>query len=320
MRPRRISVLLAVWVALGLVGCRPADGPDRTLRVGYQKWGTYSILKASGTLEPKLAAHGYRVEWVEFPAGPPLLEAMNAGSLDLGHTGDSPPLFAQAAGVPLVYVAASSPSPDSSAVVVPAGSSIRGGAELKGKRVGFVKGSSAHTLVVRVLEKNGLGVGDIEAVYLSPADGRVALETGGIDAWSVWDPYLAAAEQIGTVRRAVEGRGLVEGREYYLAARSFVDSRQDIVRLFLAELTQVKGWARDRSDDVARMLADETGIDLGAIAKAEARRSRYDTRAITPELVAAQQALADRYVELGLLPKSIVVADAVPRIDFGLQE
>lgn len=318
---RSLAVVLAFAVGLPLAGCRPGDArAGQTLRVGYQKWGTYSILKATGDLEPKLAALGWRVEWVEFPAGPPLLEALNAGSIDLGHAGDSPPLFAQAAGVPFVYVAASSPSPESSALLTPAASPVREWADLKGKRVGFTKGTSAHTLVVRGLEKHGLTLADVEAVYLAPADGRVALEAGGIDAWSIWDPYLSAAEHVGGVRRLCDGRGLVEAREYYFASRAFVEARPDVVRLFLAELTRVKGWSKGRPGVVAQLLAEQTGLALAAVERAEARRNRYDTQPITATLIADQQALADRYVELGLLPKKIAVADAVTTIDLGLKE
>ncbi|QJX01133.1 Alkanesulfonate ABC transporter substrate-binding protein SsuA [Frigoriglobus tundricola] len=311
----------AILVALP-AGCGSSDpsADGDALRIGYQKWGTYSLLKASGALEPKAREYGLRVEWVEFPAGPPLLEALNAGSLDLGHAGDSPPLFAQAAGVPFVYVAASSPSPESSAIVVRADSALREPRDLKGKRIGFVKGSSAHTMVVRVLERNGLAVGDVTPVYLAPADARAALEGGSIDAWSIWDPYLAAAEVAGGARRVADGRGYVTGREYYFASKAFAEKRPEVVRAFLTELTRVKDWAKERPGEVNRMLADQTGIALGAIEKAESRRNRYDTGPITDALVAEQQTIADRYVQLGLLPHKIDVRAAVVIIPFGGKE
>ncbi|MBN9523876.1 aliphatic sulfonate ABC transporter substrate-binding protein [bacterium] len=308
-----LLVLIAGLVAVP--GCAPkADG---VVRVGYQKWSTYSILKSSGELETAFAARGWRVEWVEFSAGPPLLEALNAGSIDLGHAGDSPPLFAQAAGVPFVYVAASSPSPESSAVLVPDDSPLRAAADLKGKRVGFTKGTSAHTLILRVLEKHGLTPNDITAVYLPPADGRPALQAGAIDAWAAWDPYLAAAEHGGGVRRLFSGTGYIGGREYYFAARSFADAHRDVVRAFVAELVRVKNWARARPDEVNRLLAEQTGLAAAAVALAESRRNRYDTGPVTPDLVRDQQALADRYADLGLLPHRIEVQAAVADIPVG---
>jgi sulfonate transport system substrate-binding protein len=318
----RVCALLIASVTALPVGCGSSDRavPNDVVRIGYQKWGTYSLLKASGELEPKLGAVGLRVEWVEFPAGPPLLEALNAGSLDLGHSGDSPPLFAQAGGVPFVYVAASSPSPESSALVVRADAPIQVVGDLRGKRIGFVKGSSAHTLVVRALEKNGLTLGDVTPVYLAPADAHAALEGGGIDAWSIWDPYLAAAEINGGVRRVVDGHGYVAGREYYFASRAFAEQRPDVLQIFLNELTRVKDWAKSRPGEVNRMLADQTGIALSAVEKAESRRNRYDTVPMSEELAAEQQAIADRYVDLGLLPHKIDVRSAITRVSFGTQE
>lgn len=309
---RLFPALVAVFTLTSLHGCAlTVDRPTETLRIGYQKWGTFSILKASGELAKEFRPKGVKVEWIEFPAGPPLLEALNAGSIDLGHTGDSPPLFAQAADIPFVYFAASSSSPESSAILVKRESRIRRPSDLRGRRVGFAKGTSAHTMVLRYLEKNGLSLSDITPVYLPLADGREALETGSIDAWSIWDPYLAAAEEGGNYRELTSGKGYVDGREFYLASRRIAQDHPQLLKEFLSELEHIKSWARARPGEVNRFLAAETGIPLRAIAVAEARRDRYDTQAVNGELIASQQSLADRYLELGLLPKRIDVKAAV---------
>ncbi|OWK39081.1 aliphatic sulfonate ABC transporter substrate-binding protein [Fimbriiglobus ruber] len=310
------QVVLAVCIAV-VPGCGSGSGADGVLRIGYQKWSTYSILKTSGELERAFAARGLRIEWVEFPAGPPLLEALNAGSIDLGHAGDSPPLFAQAAGVPFVYIAASSPSPESAAVLVREGSPLRAVSDLRGKRIGFTKGTSAHTLLLRVLEKHGLAFTDVEPVYLAPSDGRAALEAGAVDAWAIWDPYAAAAEYGGGVRRLVGGTGYVSGREYYFASSTAATERPEVIRAFLDELAGVKAWAKQRPAEVSGLLAGQTGLDPRAVALAEARRDRYDTGPVTADLVADQQALADRYFEIGLLPHRIEVRAAVGAVPFG---
>jgi sulfonate transport system substrate-binding protein len=297
---------------MSLYGCsRTGDRSTSTLRIGYQKWGTLSVLKASGVLVKSFEPKGIRVEWIEFPAGPPLLEAINADSIDIGHAGDSPPLFAQAADIPFVYFAASSASPQSSAILVKRESGMQFPTDLRGRRIGFAKGTSAHTMVLRCVENNGLSLSDITPIYLPPADGRVALETGSIDAWSIWDPYLAAAEEGGGYRELTNGKGYVDGREFYLASRRFAERRPQLLKEFLAELVRVKAWAKARPDEVNRFLAEETGIPLKAVATAEARRNRYETQAVTEDLVASQQSLADRYLELGLLPKKINVRAAV---------
>jgi sulfonate transport system substrate-binding protein len=305
------SVVVAVLTLSSLSGCARTQQSVLILRVGYQKWGTFSILKASGQLTKSLEGKGIKVEWIEFPAGPPLLEALNAGSIDLGHTGDSPPLFAQAADIPFVYFAASSASPESSAILVKRQSDLRKPADLRGRRIGFAKGTSAHTMVLRYIEKNGLALSDITAIYLAPADGRAALESGSIDAWSIWDPYLAAAEESGGYRELSSGKGYVDGREFYLASRQMIESQPGLLKDFLSELEQVKSWAKARPDEVNGFLSTETGIPLRAVALAESRRNRYETQALTEDLIASQQSLADRYFEDGLLPKKIDVRSAV---------
>jgi sulfonate transport system substrate-binding protein len=298
--------------AFALSGCTPASKqPTETLRIGYQKWGTFSILKASGKLAKSFEQKGVRIAFTEFPSGPPLLEALNAGSIDIGHTGDSPPLFAQAAGIPFVYFAVSSSSPDSSGILVKKESPIRQASDLPGRRIGFAKGTSAHTMVLRYLEGNGLSLSDIKAMYLAPADGRGALESGSIDAWAVWDPYLAAAEEHGLYRKLATGKGFVDGREYYLASRRMAEKEPQRLQEFLSELESIKTWAKAHHAEVNRFLAAETGIPLDAVAMAEERRNRYDTEPVSVDLIASQQALADRYLQLGLLPKRIDVKAAV---------
>jgi sulfonate transport system substrate-binding protein len=304
---RILLAIAATLIVMNLGGCAGNHLPPKVLRIGYQKWGTFSILKASGELAKAFEPKGVKLEWIEFPAGPPLLEALNAGSIDIGHTGDSPPLFAQAADIPFVYFAASSASPESSGILVKRDSNIREAKDLRGRRVGFAKGTSAHTLVLHFVDKNGLSLSDIVPVYLAPADGRVALEAGSIDAWSIWDPYLAAAERQGGLRELSNGRGYVEGREFYLASKNIADHDPQLLREFLDQLVRVKAWAKARPSEVNGFLAAETGIELNAVELAESRRNRYDTESLSAALIASQQSLADRYLELGLLPKKIDV-------------
>ena len=307
----RTTLLVALCVQM-VSGCDARQGKT-SLRVGYQKWGTCSILKASGRLDSVLKSSGQSVEWIEFPSGPPLLEALNAGSIDVGHTGDSPPLFAQAAGIPFVYIAASSPSPQSSALVVRENDNLQSVSDLKGKRIGLTKGSSAHTLVIRLLEQHDLTLSDVELVYLTPADARVALTAGSIDAWSIWDPYLSSVEHSQNARQIADGRGTVSGREFYVASRSAVEKHPQLIHTFLRELAGAKEWAKSHPDKMTQLLSDQTGLPIAAVKLAESRRNRFDTSPITEELIAEQQSLADRYYALGLLPHTICVKDIADR-------
>ena len=160
------------------------------IRIGYQKNGVLVIARQQATLEKHFTSRGIAVKWVEFSSGPPMLEAMNVGSIDYGAVGDSPPIFAQSAGAAIVY-AAGQPVTNGQGILVQNNSPIRSIADLKGKRVGFTKGSSAHNIVVQTLEKAGLSYADITPVYLTPPDAGPAFANGSIDAWAIWDPYFA---------------------------------------------------------------------------------------------------------------------------------
>ncbi|HLX01787.1 MAG TPA: sulfonate ABC transporter substrate-binding protein, partial [Trinickia sp.] len=102
--------LIAGAGALAPLAAR-ADNSAKVLRVGYQKYGALILLKARGTLEKRLAPLGVTVEWREFPAGPQLLEGLNAGAIDVGTVGETPPIFAQAGGVNFVYIGNEPPAP-----------------------------------------------------------------------------------------------------------------------------------------------------------------------------------------------------------------
>lgn len=198
---RILGTTAAVW---GL-GAQAQSAEPPQLRIGYQKAAVnLVILKQQAALEKRFAQS--RVQWIELPAGPQLLEALAAGSLEFGLTGDSPPVFAQAAGKDLLYVGAEPPKPDSSAILVLPDSPLRRLQDLKGKRVALQKGSSAHYLLVRAVARAGLQWSDIQPIYLAPAEARAAFERRSVDAWAIWDPFYAAAEL------ALQPRVLATGR------------------------------------------------------------------------------------------------------------
>ena len=191
---RTIVGVAAVLAFAGAVLPGASSAPDKVVTIGFQKYGNLILLKGHGGLDGKLAPLGFRVAWKEFPSGPPLLEALNAGAIDFGHAGETPPIFAQAAGVPFVYVAYEPPAPKGEAILVPRNSPINALADLKGKKIALNKGSNVHFLLVRALENAGVKYSEIEPIYLAPADARAAFERGAIDAWVIWDPFQAAAE------------------------------------------------------------------------------------------------------------------------------
>jgi sulfonate transport system substrate-binding protein len=307
---RRAAIVLALTAALW-DPLRPAQAQDAPaeLRLGFQKGSvSLTLLKLRGTLEQRLP--GTTVKWVEFPAGPQLLEALAVGSIDLGATGDTPPVFAQAAGKPLLYVGSEPPKPDASAVLVKSDSPIRDLAALKGKRIALQKGSSSHYFLVKVLEKAGLGWNDIQPQYLAPADARAAFERGAIDAWVVWDPYYAAAELQGNARVLTTSRGFTNNNSVYLAAPALLERHPATLQRVFDALTETDAWVRAHRKEAAQLYADFSGLTLATAYRFLERRPASPVGPITPQIVADQQRVADTFARLQLIPRPIRVADA----------
>jgi sulfonate transport system substrate-binding protein len=305
---------LLVAGALVVMGSALADvakaDSAKDLRIGYQKYGTLTLLKARGTLDKQLAEQGVSVSWIEFPGGPQLLEALNVGSVDFGTTGEAPPVFAQAAGAPLLYVGYEPPSPVAEAILVPKDSPIHTVAELRGRTVALNKGSNVHYLLVRALEAAGLGYQDIQPVYLPPADGRAAFERGSVEAWVIWDPYLAAAQQATQGRILIDGSGLVSNHQFFLATRSYVADHPDLIKEVLEALGAVDQWAVSAPREVAEKLSPLVNISPDVLELA-VRRSNYGLRPLDHATVVEQQKIADTFHDLGLIPRKIVIQDAV---------
>jgi sulfonate transport system substrate-binding protein len=289
-----------------------AEAADQVIRIGFQKYGNLILLKGKGDLERRLAPLGFKVAWTEFPSGPPLLEALNVGAIDFGHAGEAPPIFAQAAGAPFVYVAHEPPAPAGEAILVPKDSPIKTVAELRGKKVALNKGSNVHYLLVRALEKAGVKYSEIEPVFLAPADARAAFERGSVDAWVIWDPFQAAAEVATKARTLADGTGLVSNNQFYLATKAFADANPRVIDTVIAAVADLDRWAKDNSRAVAEELSPGIGIPVPVLEIA-LRRQSYGVRPLDASVVAEQQRIADTFLSLGLLPKPIVVSSAVRR-------
>ena len=285
-----------------------AQAPARQLRIGNQK-GNLNLLKGRGTLEKRLAPLGVALHWTEFTAGPVQLEALSVGSIDFGDVGEAPPIFAQAAGAPLAYVAATVPRPQSEAVLLPKDSAIRSVAELKGRKVALNKGSNVHYFLVKLLEKHGLGYGDVNVVFLAPADARAAFEKGSIDAWVIWDPFFAAAEKTLGARVLADATGVVGNRAYYFSSLGYAQKNADVIKILIEELDKVDKWGQANQGEFATELAQLWGIPKPVVDAAVAR-SRYGTGPITQAILAEQQKIADTFFDLKLLPKRIQVREA----------
>lgn len=307
----------ALW-GLGLKSAGAQQAAAQTqptqLRIGYQKAAVnLVILKQQGALE-KLFPNT-RIQWAEFPAGPQLLEALSVGSLEFGLTGDSPPVFAQAAGKDLLYVGVEPPKPDSSAILVLNDSPLKTLADLKGRKIALQKGSSAHYLLVRAVEKAGLHWSDIQPIYLPPADARAAFERKSVDAWAIWDPFYAAIELAIKPRKLATGRDLSSNNSFYLASRTFATQHPQALATLLEELTRADSFAQTQRKETIKLISDFGGLDAGVVSLFIQRRPKSPVSPLSASTVADQQRVADAFLKLGLIPKPIRVADIVWRPD-----
>ncbi|QGU87492.1 aliphatic sulfonate ABC transporter substrate-binding protein [Erwinia sorbitola] len=314
MKKALLSGLIASMV-LGISLSAAAAGPaPKTINIGYQKANIFALLKYRGTLDEQFKKQGIAVRWVEFPAGPQMLEGLNVGSIDLAATGDAPPTFAQAAQADLVYLAHSPANPKTEAIVVPENSAIKSVADLKGKRVALNKGSDVNYLLVSALEDAGLSYKDITPVYLPPADARAAFQRGAVDAWVIWDPYYAEVETNAHARLIKNAEGLVPHYTFYLASRKFAETYPQTAKQVVDELGSLSTWANAHQEEAAKILSTSTGLPQLIWQRALARMP-YGAERMTPEVFKQQQALADKFTQIGLLPVKVDVSSATWSLD-----
>lgn len=299
-------------------GNAASAGEGFTLRIGHQRADALNLLQVRGDLDKRLAAQHIKVEWVNFQAGAPLLEALNVGSLDLGSTGESPPIFAQAAGSPLVYLAnipLTSDAGKGQALLLPRNSPIHSVAELKGKKIAVTKASGAHNFLVQIIQKAGLQFSDIQPVYMTPPDARIAFESGSVDGWAIWEPYLTVAQQKSQARVLADARDVISPGSFYLATRKIAQEHPDVLKIVLEEIKRAGLWATEHPHEAAEQLAQSTGIDAATLESLQRRTYQGSNaggiRPIDETIISQQQTVADNYFHIGLLPRKVDVRGAM---------
>ena len=282
--------------------------PEGVVRIGYQKFGLLSLVKLHGALDAALARTGSRIEWHEHTAGPAIVEALRLSQLELGVVGECPPLFAQAADVPLVYLAADEAAPEREAIVVRETSPVRSVRDLRGKAIALERGSNVHYLVIRALEEAGVAYDDVRLVFLAPDEARRAFEQHQVDAWAIWDPVLSAVRHELGARVLRDAAGLASNVAYYVARREFAETHPSIAGEFLTQIGRASAWARENAAAVAELLAPELGVPRGMLALT--LRSGTRPAPVSRELLVGQQQIADTLHRMQLIPHPIRVAEA----------
>lgn len=306
---RNMTALISVLALLAagcLTACGGGDGEGATadgpLRIGYQRFGGLSLVKARN------AAAG--TSWSLFESGPALTEGLKAGAIDIGQTGEAPPIFAAAGKINFKIIATSQPVPKGEAVLVKESRGYKSFKDLKGRTIALNKGSNVHWLLVRLLEANGMTIEDVNVKYLKPAEARPAFDNDQVDAWIIWDPYFALAERPG-VKVLVDATDLANNREYLLVSPEALKKKPDQVREFLRTYRQVTDWGLANPRPRAEILAPELKIPEGTADRA-LRRSSLPLAPVTPQIGAELQKIADGFTALRLIPAKV---DIQGRID-----
>lgn len=317
---RRTLPALLLPFALLLTACGGAssastasstDGKGSvTLNIGDQKGGYEAILRASGELDDL----DYRIKWSTFTSGPPLLEAVNAGAVDIGGVGNTPPVFAAGAGSKVVVVGATHGSSAGEAIVVPKDSALRSPAQLKGRSIAVAQGSSAHFQLISSLKKAGLGISDVKLKYLQPADALAAFTRGKVDAWAVWDPYTSQVLRGGRARVLTTGEGVVNGLGFQVASPAALKEpgKSRAIGDLLVRLNRAQNWVFKHPDAWAKVWAKETGLPYEVAL--DAVKLTAGTRvpvAVDPAAIASEQEIADTFADLKLIPHRFTFKDFV---------
>jgi len=285
----------------------PRSSRQTRVRIGYHKFGVLTVVKALGTFDRLLAGKGIQVEWCEYPAGPEVAAAIQAGEVVLGVVGDCPSVLAQQDGADFVYVAAEGPAPDAEAIVVYEDSDIRSVADLRGRSVALKRGSNAHYLLIRALEEAGVDYRDVRLTFEVPEKAKQRFESGQVDAWVIWDPLLSSIQDTTRARVLRDGRGLTLNTAYYLANRDFAEQRPELVDELLVHAVKAVEWAKSNTALVSELVSAQLNISSRAIDSWLKRHP--STGPLTSELVSSQQEIADTLYRLRLLPRRVEVAE-----------
>jgi len=291
---------LAFAAGLALAALVTSAQAETTLIVGDQKGNARAVMEASGVLKDV----PYKIEWKEFAAAAPLLEAIGAGALDSGLVGDAPFTFTAAANVPVKAIGAIRQTGDGLAVLVPKDSTIKSFDDLKGKKIATGRGSIGHQLILAALEKKSWMASDVQIVFLAPSDAKVAYTRGSVDAWSTWEPYVSQEEVLFQSRVVINAEGLTSGLSFVVATPNAIRDKHSELEDYLRRLTAARAWALKNADAYAqtwgKLMNVAPSVPLNWLNRAQVRIAPVDD-----SVVADEQKTIDLYLRSGLIKQKL---------------
>jgi sulfonate transport system substrate-binding protein len=294
--------------AIALCSQNDALAADIVLRVGDQKGGNRSLLEISGQGKDL----PYKIEWSEFPAAAPILEAINAGALDVGYTGDLSFLTAYANGAPIKAIGGTKSDPRTQAILVRSDSPIKSAADLKGKKLAGTRAGWGQFLIAATLEKAGLKTEDATFAPLGPVEAKLALLAGSVDGWAVWDPYVSFAILKDNARVVADGEGLTPTITFIVASDQAIAAKRAAVADFLQRLNRARLWSLDHIPEYAKSTSELTKLPEDVLARAYAAQ-RTSPIVIDNPIIREFQEAADRAARYGIAARQVDVSKAVDR-------
>jgi sulfonate transport system substrate-binding protein len=307
-RLHKVGVALFGAVA-GLAITASALAADAvTLRVGDQKGGNHSLLEIAGLAKDL----PYKIEWSEFPAAAPILEALNAGALDVGYTGDLAFLTVYAAGAPIKAIGGTRADARTQAILVRKDSPIKSAGDLVGKRLAGTRGGWGQFLIDATMEKTGHNIDEATFAPLGPVDAKIALVAGSIDGWAVWEPYVSYATLKDNARIVANGEGLTPTITFLVASDQAIATKRAAVQDLVQRLNKARLWSLDHLPEYAKSTADLTKLPEDVLLSAYTAQ-RTSPIVIDADIVREVQEASDRATRYGIISKTLDVSKALDR-------
>jgi sulfonate transport system substrate-binding protein len=295
-------------IAVVLLSAIASANAQSVLRVGDQKGNSQAVMEAAGVLKDV----PYKIEWKEFPAAAPLLEALGAGAIDTGLVGDAPFTFAAAANVPVKAIGTIRQSNEGLAILVPRDSKIHSFEDLRGKKIATGRGSIGHQLILAALESRGWSANDVQTVFLAPSDAKVAYTQGSVDAWSTWEPYVSQEEVLFQSQRLITAEGITPGLGFQVASPDAIRDKRPELEDFLRRLTGARAWSLTNVGAYAeawgKLMGIPSAVPLNWLSRAKIRIAPIDDGVVGDE-----QKTIDLYFRSGLIKQKLNAAEIVDR-------